>query len=795
MARVAHLGRALALALSLGRTGGSGDDKRPVTVKDLIELSYIVDPARRTDISLRERDPVGVPIHSPDGKYFLLITKRGVLANNALEGTIWLFDRPAVRAYASGKSATKPVPRKLVTMSATSNTFVVYDVRWIDGSKTVAFLGKHGSPYQRLFFVDVATGATRAATPDSLYVTAYDVRGSTIVYTVLVQGQTVPGFDGDFISPGQRTATELLYHDEPTLDAIEEDFLQKYPSSLHLQQAGREVPIDATSGGQPIRLFMPFLALSPDAKTLITVAPVRDIPTDWEQYEVPFAYRRFKAGPVTRSDDYARPEQYVTVNLETGAVSPLLDAPAGRDVGYAVEPTEAFWLADGRHVVLTNTYLPLSSAPDAQSRAQRTKGAVITMMDLTTGATGASMDLNLKKSLPHDPGRHYYMPNGVLWDGTEQALTLQFEANPARPPETYVVRSGAWVQTHGRDTDRQAGVELLVRQDLNHAPALWASVPGKKAGRLIWDPNPRLDSLELGQASLYHWRDAKGNSWTGVLALPPHYDSTRRYPLVVQTHGYHADQFFADGWSTTGNGGRAFGGKDIVVLQMEDSYVHFAAPEEAPDNLAGLESAIDYLVADGMVDRSRVGAVGFSRTVSHVRYTLMHRPDLLRAASITDGFNPSYVSYVLNGPALSSLAIETERQMDGLNGGVAPFGDGLTQWTHTAVGFNLDKIHTPLLINVFERGELLHEWETYSGLKRLNRPVDLLWWWRQNTPHLLVEPAQRYASQQTAVDWFAFWLKGEEDPDPAKTEQYARWHMLRAMRDSSAARRTATPGP
>jgi len=30
------------------------------------------------------------------------------------------------------------------------------------------------------------------------------------------------------------------------------------------------------------------------------------------------------------------------------------------------------------------------------------------------------------------------------------------------------------------------------------------------------------------------------------------------------------------------------------------------------------------------------------------------------------------------------------------------------------------------------------------------------------------------ASQQGNVDWFRFWLKGEEDPDPAKAEQYAR---------------------
>ena len=37
-------------------------------------------------------------------------------------------------------------------------------------------------------------------------------------------------------------------------------------------------------------------------------------------------------------------------------------------------------------------------------------------------------------------------------------------------------------------------------------------------------------------------------------------------------------------------------------------------------------------------------------------------------------------------------------------------------------------------------------------------------------------------SQQGNVDWFCFWIKGEEDPDPAKAEQYKRWRELRSLR-------------
>jgi hypothetical protein len=55
--------------------------------------------------------------------------------------------------------------------------------------------------------------------------------------------------------------------------------------------------------------------------------------------------------------------------------------------------------------------------------------------------------------------------------------------------------------------------------------------------------------------------------------------------------------------------------------------------------------------------------------------------------------------------------------------------------------------------------------------------------------HTLVKPGQRMTSQQTTVDWFCLWITGEEDPDPAKAEQYARWRE--SQRENEANRRLA----
>jgi hypothetical protein len=73
--------------------------------------------------------------------------------------------------------------------------------------------------------------------------------------------------------------------------------------------------------------------------------------------------------------------------------------------------------------------------------------------------------------------------------------------------------------------------------------------------------------------------------------------------------------------------------------------------------------------------------------------------------------------------------------------------------------------------------------------KLANRPVTLLkseaqysqsFGQAQGT-QVLTNPAERIASQGGTVDWFRFWLKAEEDPDPTKAEQYTRWRELRKL--------------
>src|SRR5258708_7527470 len=76
---------------------------RPFTVRDSIEMTTFSDPNSRTEGANATL--------SPDEKRFFVVTTRGILEENKLESTIWVFDAAPVVAYVNGRaSQLRPSP-------------------------------------------------------------------------------------------------------------------------------------------------------------------------------------------------------------------------------------------------------------------------------------------------------------------------------------------------------------------------------------------------------------------------------------------------------------------------------------------------------------------------------------------------------------------------------------------------------------------------------------------------------------------------------------------------------------
>jgi hypothetical protein len=167
--------------------------------------------------------------------------------------------------------------------------------------------------------------------------------------------------------------------------------------------------------------------------------------------------------------------------------------------------------------------------------------------------------------------------------------------------------------------------------------------------------------------------------------------------------------------------------------------------------------------------------MGFSRTCWYVKYALTHTGFQYAAASVSDGIDMGYFGYA----AMANRAYP-DNEMDQIMG-AAPAGGGLQSWFEQSPGFNVDKASgaTPVRIVASYPLDVFVEWEWFSMMKRLRKPVDMVVF--LDGVHLLEKPSNRMISQGGNVDWFDFWLNGHEDPDPTKAEQYERWRKLREM--------------
>jgi len=343
------------------------------------------------------------------------------------------------------------------------------------------------------------------------------------------------------------------------------------------------------------------------------------------------------------------------------------------------------------------------------------------------------------------------------------------------------------IRGHKRKESTPLAVSLsaVIKQNLNIPPALWVTDLRTKKTKKLWDPNPHFTAMKFGTASIFHWRDSSGYEWVAGLVKPPDYIPGKRYPLVIQTHGFIANEFMTDGVFTTAFAAKPLASAGIVVLEMGWNPNHFITAQEIPDQIRGFKSAIDRLTSIGLVDRKRVGIIGFSRTCYHVEGALINDPQLFVAASITDGVDESYVQYLLWGASMQPLDKQAANESNVIYG-ATPFGKGLLTWAKDTLGFHLNRIQTPVLIGALGRDSILSEWEIYSSLRMQKKPVDLIY--IPDGQHILQKPLDRLASQQGSVDWFRFWLQGYEDPNPTKAVQYRRWEGLRKLQEANEAR-------
>lgn len=268
----------------------------------------------------------------------------------------------------------------------------------------------------------------------------------------------------------------------------------------------------------------------------------------------------------------------------------------------------------------------------------------------------------------------------------------------------------------------------------------------------------KLKDIKLGSCKSWDFVNTQGDTICGRYYLPPHFDATKKYPMIVYYYGgcTPVPRHFESRYPF-----HAFAAQDYVVYVLQPSgcagfgqefasrHVNTAGRGPAEDIIEGTK---EFIRTHSFVDADKVGCMGASYGGFMTQY-LQTQTDIFAAAvshagisDHTSYWGEGYWGYSYSEVSMADSYPWTRKDL----------------YVDQSPLYNADKIHTPILFlhgtadtNV-PVGESI---QMYTALKLLNRPTSLVVIEGEN--HGINEYSKRIKWQNSIYAWFAKWLKDD----------------------------------
>jgi dipeptidyl aminopeptidase/acylaminoacyl peptidase len=370
-----------------------------------------------------------------------------------------------------------------------------------------------------------------------------------------------------------------------------------------------------------------------------------------------------------------------------------------------------------------------------------------------------------------------YFNEGIK--ATNQIVSLDVRYNTVRP----LTEEKAAVSI---DHHEDSGVLLINYQDGTTAPTLFtvdavADASTRKSWRQLTDPNPQVRTFALGQQEEITWKSKDGTTVGGVLVKPVGYRAGQRYPLIVALHGGPAS---ADILSFNGGyGSQVYAGAGYVVLRPNyrgstnygqklktDIVGNYMAPGY-DDIIAG----VDHLIAQGIADPNRMGALGWSAGGHWSNWILTHT-DRFKAISTGAGTSNWISMYAQS---------DVQRNRQFYLGDKLPYDDFDAYWNQSPLKY-IKNAKTPTMIHVVEgdpRVPSPQSIELHMALKQLGVPTELFMY--PGNTHGITDPRNQLVKSVSEMAWMDFYVRG-------MGSKFAWRDVLKTLEDEAARPKVVT---
>lgn len=381
---------------------------------------------------------------------------------------------------------------------------------------------------------------------------------------------------------------------------------------------------------------------------------------------------------------------------------------------------------------------------------------------------GATAIESLTEAFDEDPALIKWTPQGLFFSASQRTWSYLFQLDPQTKQITRHSAGDAWIGS-GFSLTRDGQSVAFV----GSGPTEFADIYLGQVGR-VGQVGPSLTSpitaVRVSKTAdqiaawpkhareVVRWKSQDGAEIEGVLHKPADFQADRRYPLLVVIHGgptgvsrpvpysngvgyYPIDMWLSRGalvlepnYRGSAGYGEKFRSLNVRHLGIGDAW----------DVISG----VDHLVAAGLIDRDRVGAMGWSQGGYISAFLTTRHADRFKAISVGAGIS-NWMTYYVN----TDIHPFTRQYLK-----ATPWDDPKI-YADTSPMTYIKTAKTPTLIQHGDQDQRVpvpNAFELYQGLRDQNVPTQLVLF--KGFGHPLNKPKANRAAMQQNLDWFNKYL-------------------------------------
>ena len=363
----------------------------------------------------------------------------------------------------------------------------------------------------------------------------------------------------------------------------------------------------------------------------------------------------------------------------------------------------------------------------------------------------------LTSSFDEDAGLLRWAPEGIYFSALQKTASSLFLLDPATKNVRRIDMPGSTI-ANGFSFSKDFKQVAYRGAGANEYGEIFSSSVSSPAPVRLTHAGDQLSGFTLAKREVVHWKSGDGTEIEGVLFKPADFDAKKKYPLLVVIHGgptgidmpavsadryYPIERFVARGalvlkpnYRGSAGYGEAFRSLNVRNLGVGD--------------YADVISGVDSLIAQGYVDKDRVGAMGWSEG-GYISAFITASSDRFKAVSVGAGIS-DWMTYYVN----TDITPFTPQYLH-----ANPWEDAAIYEKTSPIHY-IDKAKTPTLIqhgSADRRVPIANAYELRQALEDRGVPVKMVVY--DGFGHPINKPKQQRAVMEENENWFNHFIWGD----------------------------------